>query len=266
MLQLLYRERTEKFKVLLSPFVDALLRDSRWSEITALLDNTKELPINPLNIAQLRARCAYGTGAPSKVVHDLLEQARRLAVASKESFALEQLTDIALSMGQDEVALGCLRAITASTPLQQEQINSRILSIQMQHGDLNDALATLSETSGSSLPSPADAERLIYFKLIAGVEQETVMEQCEQLVGRGLIKTGTFQFFRALHAYRQGDRVTLQKALDQVEPATLPTNWRGVSAGLLAIAGEKARAFQLAEKITPAVLSPDEQRILAEAL
>lgn len=82
-LQLLNRERAEKFPVLFSPFIDALLRDQKWGEITAMLDNAKNLPLNTLNMVQLRARCAYGTGAPFNVVHDLLEQARRLATASK---------------------------------------------------------------------------------------------------------------------------------------------------------------------------------------
>lgn len=74
-------------------------------------------------------------------------------------------------------------------------------------------------------------------------------------------------FLRALAAYRQGRVDEIGAALAQVKTVdTFPPGARAVFAGLLAVSGNAASAYQVAEKVPSTLLLPEERRFLALAL
>jgi hypothetical protein len=100
--------------------------------------------------------------------------------------------------------------------------------------------------------SPAYAEHLAYLRLLLGEEMEVVTSA----------QKSTPVLHQALSAYRLGDRESLARMLPTITtavPEDLPAGRRAVLSGLLATAGDAARAFQIAEKV-PETLLLDEER------
>jgi tetratricopeptide (TPR) repeat protein len=265
-LKLLPKDKALKNPKLLSSYMDALLNSQSWKEITDIVQNTRGLPLSPLNVAQLLARSAYALGEPPAVVRTHLEQAKQFAVTSKDSFGLDKLSSIADSIGYPDVAISCLQSVTATSQQQKENLASRILDLQRRIGDLPGMLATLDAMNSSQNRSNDHVEAFIYIKLISGIELETIMDDCDKFAQQGRISPNAHHFLRALSAYRNGELTNLSKDLALVKAADLQVHWRGVMAGLLAVSGKHAEAFQIAEKINQAILTPEEALIYREAL
>ncbi len=265
-LKLLPKDKALKNPKLLSSYMDALLNSQSWKEIVDIVQNTRGLPLLPLNVAQLLARSAYAMGEPPTVVRTHLDQAKQFAVTSKDSFGLDKLSSIAESIGCLDVAISCLQSVTATSQEQKENLTSRILELQHRIGDLPGMLATLDAMNSSQNRNNDHVEAFIYLKLISGIELETIMDDCEKLAQKGRISANAHHFLRALAAYRNGELTEMNKDLVSVNAPELQVHWRGVFAGLLAVSGKHAEAFQIAEKIHEAILTPEEALIFKEAL
>ena len=265
-LKLLPKDKALKNPKLLSSYMDALLNSQSWKEITDVIQNTHGLPLSPLNVAQLLARSAYALGEPPAVVRTHLEQAKQFAVTSKDSFGLDKLSSIADSIGYPDVAISCLQNVTSTSQQQKENLASRILELQHRIGDLPGMLATLDAMNSSQNRNNDHVEAFIYIKLISGIELETIMDDCDKFAQQGRISPNAHHFLRALAAYRNGEVAEMNKDLASVNATELQVHWRGVFAGLLAVSGKHAEAFQIAEKIHEAILTPEEVLIFKEAL
>ena len=265
-LNLLPKDKALKNPKLLSSYMDALLNSQSWKEIVDIVQNTRGLPLSPLNVAQLLARSAYAMGEPPAVVRTHLEQAKQFAVTSKDSFGLDKLSSIADSIGYPDVAISCLQSVIATSQQQKENLASRILELQHRIGDLPGMLATLDAMNSSQNRNNDHVEAFIYIKLISGIELETIMDDCDKLAQQGRISPNAHHFLRALAAYRNGELTAMNKDLASVNAPELQVHWRGVFAGLLAVSGKHAEAFQIAEKIHEAVLTPEEVLIFKESL
>ncbi|MEY4483054.1 MAG: hypothetical protein RL693_506, partial [Verrucomicrobiota bacterium] len=154
---------------------------------------------------------------------------------------------------------------SASAPLSEEVVE-RILELQRGQGDLAGMIATLRLVNFKQRGTIALAESSIYLKILAGVELETVMDDCDRLAAQGTIGANSHEFLKAFAAYRNGDLDVVKMTLNQINPAPFPPNWRAVYAGMLSSIGEPAKAYQLAEKIEPALIMEAEKRLLTKAL
>ncbi len=265
-LKLLPRDQAVKNPKLLPSYMDALLNAQQWKEIAEVVQTSKGIQISPLNVAQLLARSAHGLGEAPAVVRSHLEQGKQYAVASKDNFGLDRLSSIAEQLGYLDLAVASLQSITVTTQQQREQLATRILDYQRRLGDVPGMLATLDAINSSQTHSNEHVEAFIYLKLISGMELETLMEDCALLAARGRISPNAHQFLKALAAYRLGETDGTPAALDAITYTSLPVGWRAVYAGLQGHAGNHALAFQIAEKIPQALLSPEELLIFSEAL
>lgn len=265
LLKLLPQDKVVKDAKIFPIYVETLVRQGKWVELSDFL-KIKNLPTIPLDLAQLRARCAYELKEPSAVVREQLIAAQVHAVSPKSPLALHHIAGVAEKMGYPDIAIDCLLGIhSPSTPLS-EDVAKRILRLQGDLGDLAGMIATLRQLDFKQRGSIALAETSIYLKLLSGVELETVMDECDRLTAQGIISENSHEFFKAFAAYRNRDAEILKAALDRTDPSSFSPNWRAVYAGLLSSVGESARAYQIAEKIETALIMEQERRLLAKAL
>ena len=117
------------------------------------------------------------------------------------------------------------------------------------------------------------ADRLNYWRLVLGVEMETVdltsLQQKNELKAALNVPLERIPapLLHALSDYRLGDRTAMQQHLAQLNSGTsLAAGPRAVAAGLLSLVGKPDRAFQLAEKIPGALLLDEELTFLKRAL
>lgn len=117
------------------------------------------------------------------------------------------------------------------------------------------------------------ADRFTYWRLILGIEMETVdlnsLEHPNELKAAFTIPLERIPapLLLALSAYRLGDHAAMQQHLAQLNGSTsLAAGPRAVAAGLLSLAGKPDHAFQLAEKIPGSLLLDEELAFLKRAL
>jgi len=117
------------------------------------------------------------------------------------------------------------------------------------------------------------ADRLIYLRLLLGIEMETVnssslLSQAELHAALAItLERIPPQMLLALAAYRLGNLEVMQQHLAALKNTdNLAAGPRAVIAGLLSLAGKGDRAYQMAEKIPTALLLDEELSFLKRAL
>lgn len=115
-------------------------------------------------------------------------------------------------------------------------------------------------------------DRANYLRLVLGTDIEIALktlDEAAQMPAHYMPadRLVAIAFLRALAAYRQGRVDEIGAALAQVKTVdTFPPGARAVFAGLLAVSGNAASAYQVAEKVPSTLLLPEERRFLALAL
>jgi len=251
---------------LLPNHLNAMLRLGQWKELQNLLKDEKRLRLDALSLAELRAKCARGLDEPPSVVRGLLDQGREFAVAARNTGGLDRFADVSLAMGYPDIALACLKSITPGSPAQSEALLEKMMTIQRADEEMSGLLSTLREIAALPGTPTSRVEEFIYLRLIGGVELETALDDSAVFASKGSIRPLAADFFKALAAYRFDDRPALKAALAVIDPKALPANWRAVLAGMISESGDKARGFQIAEKIRGEGLSADEKKIFSSAL
>jgi hypothetical protein len=103
----------------------------------------------------------------------------------------------------------------------------------------------------------------IYLRLICGREMELAMRELTSLQSPTQDEARLCQ---ALAAWRMARPAEMRQSLDAMrDPDALPAWQRATHAGLMALDGRTADAFRLAEKLSPALLLPEERRLLSQA-
>lgn len=120
--------------------------------------------------------------------------------------------------------------------------------------------------------SVAFSDRLIYLRLILGVEMESIdlsplkKSSSSHAAFAIALERIPAPLLLALAAYRLGDPDSVPKHLADLEDtAGLPAGQRAVAAGLLSLAGKQDRAYQIAEKVPDTLLLNEERAFLQRA-
>jgi hypothetical protein len=102
--------------------------------------------------------------------------------------------------------------------------------------------------------------------LLAGESLEVIAARIvESHAEAGSEAEGRLLLLRALSAYRLRQSPPLHAALRGIKAAAWPPGLRAVLAAMIAIGGDQAAAFQIAERIPESLLLPEETRLLALA-
>lgn len=256
--------------------MQALAQEKRWEELKELL-MTPRPPVSKslvnLALAEVQSQLQPDMRETRLLLQGTLESAR-LESSDATLYAVASLaekldlTDIAIiaykDAGDKASAAGKLEDAVLHL---QKAVKMALLAKD------SAALLAVSRKLHEMRPSSAAfSDRLIYLRLILGVEMETI--DLSKLSNSSSLHTAfTITLERippplllALAAYRLGDLDSVPKHLAGLRDAAgLPAGQRAVAAGLLSLAGRQDRAYQIAEKVPDTLLLNEERAFLQRA-
>ena len=246
-------------------YVETLAAKQNWVELQDVMRKSPTLPISPVDMSLLKARCAKGLGDTTAIVKGHLDEACRRALSARDMANVIRSTTIAESLGFDDVALQTLRNAVAIPQFQLVMLE-KILSIQTKQKDAEGMLSTLKDITATRPGLRIHQENTFYIRLLIGDGIETAMVQASAMAKDGKIAPGAHHFVEALSAFRLADLDGLRSSLGNIDPENLSVGQRAVYAGMLSVSGETSRAFQIAEKLRRTLLLHEEERFLNLAL
>lgn len=250
---------------------DALAAEGRWEELEKML-KVGHPPVSRELADVWRAEVQSHTRPDLKETRLLLQGTIAAAAKKKNAAALLAAAVLAEKLSLRDLELAACQAVgglggEAAMPFlrragelaQQEKDTVSLLDISRQ-------LHTLKPGSA------AYRDQLTYLRLVLGVEFESVdftdLESTDEVREAMTIRVERIppQLLRALQAYRLGDQQHLKLETDRLpDIARLPAGQRAVAAGLLSLAGNPARAYEIAEKVPAAMLLNEENAFLNRA-
>jgi hypothetical protein len=246
--------------------VQALAEAGRWQQMKELLKQ-RALPMSEEGLAVWNALAA------SRLQPDLHEAQTQLQAAIKRAAAggsygpVRAATQVAEDLELYDVAMEGYVLLAQPKAGHELEMLEKCWETATRLGDSAQLLETARRQKALRPTSMLYAQRLDYLRLVRGVEMESVQSPAPDTVTQEVENLGISAILTALKAYRLGDRQQAARALSTVQGvAKLSAGQRAVYAGLLALLGEPARAFQLAENISPRLLTAGEQTFLEKAL
>jgi hypothetical protein len=253
-----------KSETLMEFRLKALAASGRWADVEKILSDDKDLPL-PVETASLwRARASHNLKQdPARTRTHLLAAYNAAGKGEKGESTLEAAR-YAEECGFWSVAATCYQGIARAHPTAQIRMLEKVHEMALRDRDSGAALNSARYLAEQNPANRSFAERYTYFQLIVGEDMEVAMVRNQK---DGDVTDSSDQLLRALAAYRLYDLKAMNEHLASVgETSLLSPGERAVYAGLLAVGGEPARAFQLAEKIPAGLLLPEELRFLQRAL
>ncbi len=258
-----------KFTDLLPLYVEALRRTRQWEKLDAFLaaggiDPAFSQAQKMLWQAEVRARLDTEPSRARQMLARLLEEAGR-----GDNLALTmQVGELAEQLGQWDLAQRCFTACAGKHPPFRPIMLAKAYEMADHQHDGPAMLAACAALVALNPQNPALQDRKLYLQLLLGIDLETAEQQiASRTPSQEPPRASQRHLMQALLAYRQGRHDLVQQALPKVQdPTVLPAGQRAVYAGLLKISGgDPARVFRLLEKISPALLLPEEKQFAQRA-
>jgi hypothetical protein len=231
----------------------SLAQAGRWQELRAALLE----PGTPADREVVNVWLAWAEGhlEPGSEKSRLqLESAIAGAKKAAHAGAMRTAAQVAGLQGRRDLELECRLTQAAMQPREEAARLLEALPLARELADTRSLLAITRRLAELRPASEGFATQAAYYALLLG-------EALESQSQADLRSAAAQKLIAAFSVYRLGDVKTLAEVLHEApDAASLPPGMRAVMAGLLARAGETSRAFQLAEKIQPASLLPEERR------
>ncbi|MGV3664244.1 MAG: tetratricopeptide repeat protein [Prosthecobacter sp.] len=258
-----------KFTDLLPLYVEALRRTKQWEKLDAFLtkggiDTAFPNAQKMLWQAEVRAKLDAEPSRARQMLARLLEEAGR---GDNAPLTL-QVGEMAEQLGQWDLAQRCFAACADKHPPFRPIMLAKVYEMADHQHDGPAMLEACTALVALKPENPALLEQRLYLQLLLGIALETAEQQLASLPpAKGPARASQRHLMRALLAFRQGRPDLVQEPLPKVlDPATLPAGQRAVYAGLLkASGGDPAVVFRLLEKISPALLLPEEKKFAQRA-
>jgi hypothetical protein len=246
---------------------DALVAEGRWQELRTML-TTHRPPSSAALAGVWLAEVESHLQPDLKETRWLLLSSIELATRDGNPAALFAAGVLAEKLSLGEIAVQAYQAAAINDSESSVKLLQKAFEMaQVQKNPV--ALLAISRRLHELRPSSAVfSERFDYLRLILGAEMENVnLAQSRHADGKEVVLDHIpVEFLRALAAYRLGDNQGMAANLrDLTETARLTPGQRAVIAGLLALSGSNARAFQIAERVPEKLLLDEERQFLQRA-
>lgn len=260
------REHFTSSADLIDPYFQALAALERWQEIEDLLARPAGMPVSAGYASFWRAQ------ATLKIDHEPT-RARQHLMAVWEAAGRGRHAELARAgaaladhAGQWDLAATFYQGLAEQQPGQRVQMLEKVLEVARHAGDAE----TLMRAAAQLHEARPDDRRFlfnhIYLRLICGRELELAIHELATLPEAVRVGADEAGLCQALAAHRQARPEEVRRWLAEVrESSGLPAWQRAVHAGLLALDGRTAAAFQQAERLSAELLLEEERRFLGRA-
>ncbi|OYW71153.1 MAG: hypothetical protein B7Z37_28555 [Verrucomicrobia bacterium 12-59-8] len=259
-----------KSPVLFPQVAQGLAEQGKWAELMNLVKRGKKLPVSNARAATWRALATKHLQPDNaKEIRAQLEEAIREGNLEKNVLAVMGAARLAEEWAMADLALKAYETLAVPGSAQEADM---LENCWRSAATLKDSNVLLKLADKRARLKPANVQMAVqrdYMHLLCGDQLETTLASAPVPAGEpeGEVESDASQLLQALKAYRLNDPALLASALEKVRDArALKTGERAVYAGLLAVNGQTAKAFQLAESIHPELLLDEEAMFLRLAL
>lgn len=275
-LDLVPRELAMQSRELFPILMQTLAQANRWEELQEVL-KTQRVPVPTslldLAMAEVQSHLHPDMREARRLLQGTIDNSRQggdVSTLHKAAMLAEKLNLADISCAA-YMAAGLILAANNDSlqALQNLQKSVELALLAKDTATLLDASRWLHKLSPSSA---VYADRFAYWRLVLGIEMETVDLAAQQ--EKENTKTLSISLERiptpllhALSAYRLGDLAAMNRHLADLHGSScLAAGPRAVAAGLLSLSGRPDQAFALAEKIPGGLLLNEEMTFLKKAL
>ena len=229
-------------------YIDALAAAGQWQPLIDLMQQSK-LPIS------LATRNLVLGQSYARQERNGLQQAARFlqeslaAAGPGDQAILMRVAASADSIGLTGVAREAYTKLLGLRPERRAQVLEKLLDLCRRERDTKGMLDTLKELQLARPGFEPDVERLMYVRLLSGMEMELALHWMQNRSDTAADTEDTV--LSALAAHRIGNVEHWRNATSAIRhPERLEPGMRGVVAGFLAMNGDKTAAFRLVETLS----------------
>lgn len=243
----------------------------KWVELAELVKKGKKLPVSEARAATWRV-LAFRSLHPEKIkeTRSLLLEAIQESSAEKNSLALMGNARLAEEWAMADLALKAYEFLAVPGTPQEGEMLDKCWRAALTLKDTKVVLK-LADRRAKLRPGNIQLAQLRdYMHLLYGDQLEATLAADDTLAVKPDLSehsSDSYLLNQALKAYRLRDLNLVSRALEKVRNnANLSAGERAVCAGLKALSGQEAQAFQLAESVRPELLLLEEVMFLKLAL
>jgi len=247
-----------------------LAEQGRWEDLMKLIPKGKKLPVSNARAATWRALATKNLQPDhTKEIRSYVEEAIREGQVERNGLAVMGAARLAEEWAMADLALKAYEVLAVPGSAQEADLLEHCWQSATTLKD-STMLLKLADRRASLKPGNFQlALQRDYMHLLCGDQVETALASSKAVTGAPVLEleSDASRLLQALKAYRLHDRPLLTAALEEVHNAReLTTGERAVYAGLLAVNGQAAQAFQMAESVRPELLLDEEAVFLRLAL
>lgn len=253
-------------------YVAALRGEKKWEDVKAFLSGRLDPSISRAQIrlwlADVESKLSTDPSTPRQILSSLFDESG----GGERAEIAQRTAEVAEGLGFWDIARQCYAGISSH--------HARLAtSMQLKVYDM-----ALHELNGSAMLEASEKlrdlkktdviflDRVTYLRLLLGTDLEVAqltLDEAAALPQHHITpdRQIALSLLRALAAYRAGQISQISEHLAKVDEIdTFPPGPRAVYAGLLAVTGDAAGAFAVAELVPKVLLLPEERRFLNKAL
>lgn len=242
--------------------LEALAEAKRWDDLSALLipDAEKILGTSAFHLWQ--ARLAAQRDHQKESTRHHLRLAFETALRDENLPAARQSAETAARLAEPGLAALFYEDIAArekASPRLRADLLEKAFTLHASGRDTAAMLRVARQTAELTPASRPAVFRSDYLALLAGESLEVIAHKMESGATHDAAQR---LLLRALASHRLHQPIPDAAALKDLKTSVWPAGQRAVLAALIATTGDTATAFQIAERISPALLLPEEARLL----
>jgi len=254
---------------LLPAYVDALRGTGKWQELNTFITTggiDPAFPVQKIRLWQVEAQ-RHLQPDPERSRQMLLRIYEEAGRGDDPTTTLAA-GSLAEQLNQWDLAEKCYAAVIAKHASARQTILPKLYQMADYQKDGPSMLSVSVQLLALKPESPQLLSQKLYLQLLLGIDLELAQAQLQSVLQNAAERTDLMHLLQALAAYREGQLQSVQTPLNQVaHPEAFAVGVRTVYAALLKFTvGDAGKVYRLVERISPALLLPEEKSFLQRAL
>ena len=253
-------------------YVGALRGEKKWADIKTFLSGRLDPSISRAQIrlwlADVESKLSTDPSTPRQILSSLFDESG----GGEQAEVAKRTAEVAEGLGFWDIARQCYAGISSHHARLATSMQLKVYDMALHELNGTAMLEACEKLRDLKKTDVIFLDRVNYLRLLLGTDLEVAqlaLDKAAALPQHHITpdRQIALSLLRALAAYRSGQMAQISEHLAKVdEIGTFPPGPRAVYAGLLAVTGDTAGAFEVAELVPSVLLLPEERRFLDKAL